>query len=143
MFTHLEIAEPYFVVDYRKCEYMVDEWLGFSCLRWHTEDLDTMSTYCPLRPRRSRTWVNTSFVNFPHSVSSNALSKLNRPLLPFRQLPVIFSSSIVCTFCTCIFILGPFGVLAAHRYRSSCLRASKYSALLQLLRSASSGRRFR
>ena len=51
------------------------------------------------------TWVNTSFVNFPHSMSSNALSKLNNPLLPFKQFPVIFSSSIVCTFCTCILIL--------------------------------------
>lgn len=61
-----------------------------------------------------RTCVNTSFVSRPHSDWSNALSKLSSPLLPFRQLPVIFSSSMVWTFCTCILILGPLGVFAAH-----------------------------
>lgn len=94
------------------------------------------------KSRGKLTCVNTSFVNRPHSVSSNPLSKLNSPRLPFRQFPVIFSSSIVCTFCTCSLMLGPFGVFAAHMYKSSCRRASKYSALLQLLRSASSGKRW-
>ena len=61
------------------------------------------------------TCVNTSFVSFPHSLPSKALSKLRIPLLPFRQLPVILSSSMVWTFCTCILMLGPFGVFAAHR----------------------------
>lgn len=63
---------------------------------------------------RILTWVKTSFVNRPHSVSSKAWSKLRMPRLPFRQLPVIFSSSIVCTFWTCSLILGPLGVLTAH-----------------------------
>jgi hypothetical protein len=89
------------------------------------------------------TCVNSSFVSRPHSVSSNAASKLKIPRLPLRQFPVILSSSIVCTFCTCSLMLGPFGVLAAQRYRSSCRRASKYSVLLHECKSASSGSKLR
>lgn len=93
--------------------------------------------------REKLTCVKSSFTKRPHSVSSKPLSKLTRPRLPFRQFPVIFSSSIVCTFCTCIFTLGPFGVFVAQRYKSSCRLASKYNALLQLFRSANSGSKCR
>lgn len=71
--------------------------------------------------------------------SSNALSKTTIGLLPLRQLPVIFISSIVCALSTWNRIEGPFGALAAQRYRSPYFRrASKKRALLQLARSQSS-----
>lgn len=109
---------------------MVDERLCLPRLRGHTENLSPISTSLIPSPQgafveNGLTCVNTSFVRRPHSLSSNALSKLTMPRLPFRQFPVILSSSIVCTFWTCILRLGPFGVFAAQRYRSSCRRASK------------------
>lgn len=142
--TNLEITEPYLWIQQGKSENMVDERLGLSCCRRDAENLERIEQWVKLTLASNSllTCVKTSFVNLPHSVSSKPLSKLNSPLLPFRQLPVIFSSSIVCTFCTCILILGPLGVLAAHKYKSSCRRASKYKVLLQLFRSASSGRRW-
>jgi hypothetical protein len=79
-----------------------------------------MSTCIPSMTKTRRlklTCVNSSFVNRPHSVSSNAASKLKTPRLPLRQFPVILSSSIVCTFCTCRLILGPFG---APQNRACC-----------------------
>lgn len=68
---------------------------------------------------------------------------------PLRQLPVKWSSSIVCTreevrfawnegkrgdlqFCMCIFAVGPFGALLIHRYKSLPFLASKKKTLLQL-----------
>lgn len=124
---------------------MVDEWLSLPGRGGDTEYLLEKISPVMLGVRVSDililTCVKTSLVNLPHAVSSNPLSKLKRPRLPFRQFPVIFNSSMVCTFCTCIFMLGPLGVFVAHIYRSSCRRASKYSALLQLFRSASSGSR--
>lgn len=123
--THLEVAEPDFVIEKGEGENMVDEWLGLACLRGHTKHLhphkrDTKpsTTNAPTQHnhrQESLTCVNISLINLPHSVSSNPPQKLKRPLLPFKQFPVIFSSSIVCTFWTCIFTLGPLGVLAAQR----------------------------
>ena len=100
---------------------MVDEGFCFPRLRWYTENLRewTLARLVVRVGWKTLTCVNTSFVSFPHSVSSNALSKLSIPLLPFKQLPVILSSSMVWIFCTCNFMLGPFGVFAAHIYKSS------------------------
>lgn len=42
------------------------------------------------------------------------------------QLPVSFSSSIVCTLTTWNFADGPLGVRPMYMYKSECLRVSKY-----------------
>ena len=74
---------------------------------------------------QARTCENISFINFQCSSSSHPPSNTQMPRLPRRQLPVIFSSSIVWMFCTWNFPLGPFGVRDIHKYRSSCRRVSK------------------
>ena len=43
------------------------------------------------------TWVNSSFIISQCGCKSKLLSKDNIGLDPFKQLPVIFNSSIVCT----------------------------------------------
>lgn len=70
--------------------------------------------------------------------ASKALSNTTTGLDPLRQLPVIFSSSIVCELSTWHLSDGPLGAFDSHMYRSACRRASKKIALLQLLKSASS-----
>ena len=92
--TYLEISEPYFIIKDRKCEDVVDEGLRFACKGRNTKYLDGGQLDSDTI-QRIRTCVKTSFVSRPHSVSSKDLSKLSNPLLPFRQLPVIFNSSMV------------------------------------------------
>ena len=148
--SDLEISKPDFGVKNGEREDVVDERFSSPGLWRHAKYLCCVPTSNneKLRDHEGQnsatlTCVNSSFVSRPHSVSANAASKLKIPRLPLRQFPVIFSSSIVCTFCTCNLMLGPFGVLAAQRYRSSCRRASKYSVLLHECKSASSGSKLR
>ena len=85
-----------------------------------------------------RTCIRTSFIRRKWLVSSKDLSKTTIGLLPFKQFPVILSSSIVCALSRWKRTEGPLGVREAHMYRSACLRASKNRAELQFDRSASS-----
>lgn len=64
--------------------------------------------------RRRLTCVNISFIN-NHCSPSHPPQKLTSPLLPLRQLPVIFNSSIVWMFWTWNFADGPLGDLDAQR----------------------------
>lgn len=54
----------------------------------------------PESTRNRLTCVRSSFVSVFHSSPSQFPSKATKPLLPLRQLPVIFNSSIVWMFWT-------------------------------------------
>ena len=95
-FTNLEITEPDLVVEDGEGQDVIDKGFRLASLWGHAENL--WSGFTPRTKtaiKEKRTCVNNSFVSFPHSVSSKALSKLKTPLLPFKQLPVILSSSMV------------------------------------------------
>src|ERR1700684_5286 len=107
--AYLVVSEPDLRIQHRKRQHMIDERLCLPRRRRHPEYLPPHQTLTPsciasqcahAGEREMLTWVNTSFVSRPHSVSSNPASKLRIPRLPFRQFPLILSSSIVCTFCT-------------------------------------------